>query len=108
MKAVLVVTLVASLAACSRPVQVKTAPQPTNQVAVDVTNNATVAMNVDVLSGEDDIFLGQVSANSTKLMPVAGVAPGSVVTLKATAADGSRTYRKEGVVLSGMFAWTVP
>lgn len=108
MKAFLVVTLVAALAACSRPVKVQTAPQPTSQVAVDVTNNADVAMNIDVVSGDNDIFLGQVSPNSTKLMPVSGITSGSVVTLKATTADGARTYRKEGVVLSGMYAWTVP
>lgn len=109
MKALLAVAVALALAGCSRPVQVQTAPQPqTNQVAVDVTNNASVAMNIDVLSGGTDVFVGQVAANSTKLMPVAGITPGAVVTLKATTVDGSHTYTKEGVALSGMYAWTVP
>ncbi|HEX5436394.1 MAG TPA: hypothetical protein VFW98_04505 [Gemmatimonadaceae bacterium] len=108
MRALAVVALAAVLAGCGRKVEVKTAPQPANQIALDVTNNAAVGMNVDVINGGNDIFLGQVAANSTKLMPVPGLPSGTTVTLKATATDGSHTYSKAGVVLSGMYAWTVP
>jgi len=108
MKAALLVALAVAVVGCSRPVKVQTAPQPTSQIAVHVTNNADMAMNVDVVSGGNDIFLGQVSANSTKLMPVSGLESGAVVTLKATTADGTHTYHKDGVVLSGTYTWTVP
>jgi hypothetical protein len=63
---------------------------------------------VYVVSGGNPIFVGQVSANSSQHLNVAGVAAGSVVTLRATTTDGSQTYTKDNVALSGMYAWQVP
>jgi hypothetical protein len=49
-----------------------------------------------------------VAANSTKALAVNGVSSGSTVSLKAVTVDGTRTYTRDGVVLSGTYAWTLP
>ena len=111
MKVLLAVVLLSSaLAACGpRQVNVETGtPPPATGVSLRVTNNAAQSVNVYVTSGGSDIFAGQVGANSTQLLPVTGVSAGSNVTLKARLADGTRTYTKDGVVLSGTYAWQVP
>jgi hypothetical protein len=110
MRTVLIAVLVAVMAGCGRKVVVEPtpAPQQAPQLALHVTNNATMAMNIHVIADGNDVFLGQVTANSTKLIPISGITPGTSVTLKATTADGTHTYRQAGVVLSGTYAWTVP
>jgi hypothetical protein len=109
MKAFLAVALVAVMAGCGgRPVEVQTGPQPASDAAVHVTNNLTQAINVYVVSGGNDIFVGQAAANSTQHLTVTGVASGSTVSLKATTADGTKTYTKENVNLSSMTPYTVP
>jgi len=108
MRMVTMVLLAATLVACSRKVEVNTAPAPASGMAVNLTNNASQAVNAYVTSGGTDVFIGQVAANSSKLLPVSGVASGSVVTLKARTADGSRTYTKENVSLTSSYDWTVP
>ena len=109
---VAILTTAALVAACGpRRVEVQTEPAAAsqqNQVSLHVTNNANRAVNVYVVSGGNPIFVGQVSANSTQHLNVAGVAAGSVVTLRATTTDGGRTYTKDNVALSGSYAWQVP
>jgi hypothetical protein len=72
-----------------------------------VTNNASQAVNVYVVSGGQETFVDIVPARSDKHLVVRGVAPGSSVVLQAKLADGSRTYTRNAT-LSGMFSWTVP
>lgn len=108
MKAMLAVLLLVGLIACSRGVKVETATPPESGVALQVTNNATQAVNVYVTSGGNDLFVGQVAPNSTQLLPVSGVASGSSVTLKARTVDGGPTYSKANVNLTGTYNWQVP
>ena len=104
------VLLLAGTVACGpRPVDVQTGQVPATEVSLHVTNNLSQAVNVYlVTSGSPDIFLKQVDANSALAMTVPGIAAGTAVTLKATAADGSRTYTRENVTLSGTYEWQVP
>jgi hypothetical protein len=100
--------LAAALTACSRKVEVNSAPAPASGMAVHLTNNASQAVNAYVTLSGSDVFIGQVAPNSAKTLNVSGVAPGSVVILKARTADGSRTYTKDNVTLSSSYDWTVP
>jgi hypothetical protein len=99
-----------ALAACGgRQVEVRTGPQPTADVAIHVTNNLSQAVNLYVVSGGSDIFVKQIGANSVEHVPVAGVAAGSTVNLRAVTVDGQRTYTRNGVTLSStMFEWRLP
>jgi len=102
------VLLVAAITACNRKVEVNTAPAPASGMAVHLTNNANQAVNAYVTSNGSDVFIGQVAANSEKTLPVSGIGSGATVTLKARTADGSRTYTKDNVSLTGSTDWTVP
>jgi predicted secreted protein len=73
-----------------------------------MTNNLTQAVNVYAESAGNDILLKQVAANSTELLQVSGVASGASVTLKARTVDGTRTYSKPNVTLTGTYNWQVP
>ena len=97
-----------SAAACSRQVTLQATPAAASEVSLKVTNHATQAVTIFVMSGGTEYTLKSVSANATELIPVPGVAVGSNVSLRATLADGSRTYRKENVVLSSVYEWQVP
>ena len=108
MRFLTVVLLVAAIAAFNRKVEVNTAPTPSSGVAVNLTNNASQAVNAYVTANGSDIFIGQVAPNSQKTLPVSGVSSGSTVTLKARTADGARTYTKDNVSLSSSTDWTVP
>jgi len=109
MRALLAVLLFAVVTACSgRQVEGRTGPQAAAEVSVRVTNNLSQAVNVYVASGGSDTFLRQVAANSTEELPVQGVAAGTSVTLRARTVDGTRTYSKDNVVLSGGVSWQVP
>lgn len=99
--------MAASVTACSRQVEVETGV-PQSDVTLSVTNNATQAVNVYVVSGGSDIFVGQVSPGRTGNLAVQGVASGSMVTLRARTTDGTRTYSKDNVQLSGTYSWQVP
>jgi len=97
------------LTACrQRQVQVRTAPTTQAQVAVQVQNNLTQAVNVYVVSNGADTFLRQVSANSSATIPVQGVASGAAVDLKAVTVDGARTYSRKSVVLNGTYVFPLP
>ena len=109
---VLTLTLLA-LTGCSvfgggRQVEVRTGPQISTEVAVNLTNNLTQAVNFYVVSGNTDIFVKQVGSNSTEHIPIQGVAAGSTVTLKAVTVDGTRTYTRDNVSLSSLYEWKLP
>ncbi|MGH7718387.1 MAG: hypothetical protein ACREON_06025 [Gemmatimonadaceae bacterium] len=108
MRGLLAVVLMVALAACTRQVEVDSGPAPASGVALDVTNNASQAVNVYVVTGGNELFVGQVPANSTQRLPVSGVASGSSVTLRARLMDGTRTYARDNVMLTGTYSWRVP
>ena len=100
------------LSACRpRQVDVRTAPpqqQQQAQVAVQVNNNLTQAVNVYVNLNGTDTFLRQVGGSSSATIPVQGFATGSSVTLKAVTVDGVRTYQRQNVVLTGTVTFPLP
>jgi hypothetical protein len=107
--ALLLAPLVVSLPACApRQVEVRTGQQPTSEVSLRVTNNLDAAVNVYVVNGGNDLFLKQVSANSSATMNVPGIAAGTTVALKAVPAQGTKAYTRDNVTLSGTYEWTVP
>lgn len=109
MKLVLAALAIFAVTACGpRQVEVHTGPQPASEVTLRVTNNLTQAVNVYLVSGGNDVFLKQVAANSAESMSVPGIAAGTAVSLKATPVDGSRTYTRDNVTLSGVYEWQVP
>jgi hypothetical protein len=101
------VVLLGFTTACSRQVDVETGV-PQSSTTLSVTNNANQAVNVYVVSGGTPIFIGQISPGRSQDLAVSGVAEGSIVTLRATTTDGTRTYTKDNVQLSGSYSWQVP
>lgn len=99
-----------SIAACGqRQVEVSTGAQPVSDVAIRLTNTGSSQVNVYVNHGGQQIFVGQVSGNSTQLLPVANVPSGSVVRLEATTVSTNpQTYSRNGVTLTGTYEWRVP
>jgi len=112
MRVVIAALMLAVATACgSRQVEVRTAPSGAqNAPTIHFTNNLGQAVNVYVTSGGNDLFLQQVSANTTADLPVRGVTAGSTVALKAVTVDGTRTYQPPNrtVVLEGRYNWTIP
>ena len=103
-----VFALVVAAACGPRQVDVTSgAPTSQSQVSLTVTNNETQPIQVYVVQGGNPMFIKQVGARSTETLTVPGVASGAAVTLRATRADGSKTYNKD-VTLSGSYNWTVP
>lgn len=100
---------VVATAACSpRQVEVRTAPTEQSAVAVQVNNTLAKAVNVYVALNGTDTFLRQVAAKSSATIPIQGFAPGSSVTLKAVSVDGVDTYSKANVTLSGTYVFPLP
>ena len=97
-----------TLAACARKVEVQTAPAAAVEVSLKVTNKTSQAVTVFVTAGGSEQQLKVVAANSTELIPVRGVSAGTSVKLRAALADGSRSYTRDGVVLTGVYEWQVP
>jgi hypothetical protein len=96
-------------AACGgRQVNVETAPKTGAAATVHFTNNDNSAVNVYVVDQGTDHFLKQVAANSTEDLPVATVAVGTQVRLKATRTDGSKTYTSDPMALNASTTWKVP
>jgi hypothetical protein len=91
-----------------RQVEVRTGPQPVSEVTLRVTNNLSQAANIYVVNGGTSVFLKQVAANSAESMNVPGISAGSTVELKATPVDGSRSYTRDNVTLSGLYEWRIP
>lgn len=109
MKLMLATLALVAVTACGpRQVEVRTGPQPVTEVTLRVTNNLTQAINVYVVNAGNDVFLKQVAANSAESMSVPGISAGTAVTLKATPVDGSRTYTRDNVQLTGLYEWQVP
>ena len=109
MRAMLAGVLLAVTAACGgRQVNVETAPKTGAAVTVHFTNNDNSAVNVYVVNQGTDVFLKQVGANSTEDLPVANVAEGTQVRLKATRTDGSKTYTSDPMALNATTTWKVP
>lgn len=101
--------LLATAACGPRQVEVGTGTAPSgSDMALAVTNNDAQAVNVYYVLGGTEHLVGQVPARSSQTLTVRGLSAGSTVTLRATRQDGSRSYNRENVVLSGSFAWTVP
>ena len=103
-----VFALVVAAACGPRQVDVTSgAPSTQSQVSLTVTNNETQPVQVYVVQGGNAMFIKQVAARSTETLSVPGVASGSAVTLRATRADGSRTYTKD-VTLTNSYNYVVP
>lgn len=108
-KLIALMALTVAATACGpRQVEVKTGPQPVSEVTLKVTNNLAQAANIYMVKGGSDVFLKQVPANDTESMNVPGVSAGMTVGLKATPVDGTRTYTKNNVTLSGLYVWQIP
>ncbi|MCC6317703.1 MAG: hypothetical protein IT361_08435 [Gemmatimonadaceae bacterium] len=99
--------LAGAAAGCSRKVVVTT-PSTRDAVTLRVTNSAAQAITVVVQANGTDYTVGRVAANSTEILSVPQVASGSTVRLRATLADGSRTYSRDNVTIAGTFEWRVP
>lgn len=109
MRVLMVSLSMLALAACGgRQVEVRTGPEPAADVAIHLTNNLSQAVNVYAVSGGNDMFLRQVAANSVEHIPVAGVAAGATVNLRAVTVDGRSTYTKNNVTVSSMTEWRLP
>lgn len=105
----LALVMAVSVSACAgRKVEVRTGPQPAADVSLRFTNNLSQAVNVYVTTGGSDVFLKQVAANSVEVLPIAGIAAGTTVTLKARTVDGTRTYTRDNVYLATSYDWRVP
>ncbi len=91
-----------------RQVEVQTAPDVQTGLGVHMTNNLSQPVNVYVVNMGTEIFLGQVPANSVQHLDVAGVSSGSSVTLRARTADGTQTYSRNDVLMTGTYSWQVP
>jgi hypothetical protein len=100
--------LVVTVACGGRKVDVETAPKASAAVTLHFTNNDNSAVNVYVVNQGTDMFLKQVPANSTEDVPVANVAAGTQVRLKATRTDGSKTYTSDPMALNATTTWKVP
>ncbi len=94
--------------ACSRQVVVETATPAASNASLKVTNNSTQAISVYATATGTELFLATVQANSTEVIPVPGSISGSTVRLRAALADGSRSYTRDNVTLSGVYEWRVP
>lgn len=98
-----------AVSACGpREVEVGSTPAAQSDLAVRVTNNLSQPVNVYVVNVGQEVFLGQVSANGSEALDVVGMAPGTIVSLRARTADGTRTYSRDNVTLTGTYRWQVP
>lgn len=104
----LLFVLLLSATACSRQVTLQATPAAALEVQLKVTNRAAQAVTIFVVDGGTEYTLSTVAANSTEIVPVRNVAAGSTVSLRATLADGSRSYTRSNVVLRGVYEWEVP
>lgn len=101
------------LGACTgRQVEVTTNPEPsTSEAAISlrVTSSLAQPVNVYVVVSGNEMFVRQVGAQATEQAVVRGIAPGTVVTLRARPVDGRQVYEKADVRLDpGVYEWRVP
>lgn len=98
-----------SLCACGpRQVEVRTAAPAPAESALQVTNNLSQSVNVYVTYNGSDQFVQQVRATTSLRLPVRGIPAGSTVSLKAVTVDGTHTYTRQNIILSGTYILTVP
>jgi hypothetical protein len=90
-----------------RQAEVRSTPRPTAEVSLSITNRLTQPINVYVVTDGTEVFLKQVAANTSELVPVPNLPPGTTVQLRARTADGTRTYTRDNVVLGATVAWEV-
>lgn len=94
--------------ACSRQVQVRTAPT-TAEATIHFTNNLSQAVNVYIVQGGTETFIRQVAANTTENLPVRGVPEGSQVLLRAVTVDGKSQFDSQNpIALTSTATWRVP
>lgn len=105
-----VALLIASvlMLACSRKVVVTTPTTASTSIALKVTNDAAQTVTVMVESAGTQYTIGAVPAKTTAVLVVNQVALGSTVKLRASLADGSQAFTRDGVVLTGTYEWRVP
>lgn len=98
-----------ALTACGpRQVEVRTAPTAASQLQVRVTNTLTQPVNVYMVQNGIETFLRQVGGNATVIVPVQGVAAGTTITLKAVTVDGTRTFTRNNVSMTGTYTFPIP
>lgn len=94
--------------ACSRAVQVRTAPT-TAEATIHFTNNLPQAVNVYVVQGGTETFVRQVGANTTENLPVRGIPLGSQVIFRAVTIDGKGQFDSQSpITLASSNTWRVP
>ena len=110
MRRLLLAALLFAPLACSRKVVVTTPTSPSaTPSTIKVTNTAAQSVTVYVTPpGGSEFPIGSVPSNTTAVLTVNGVAAGTAVRLRAALADGSRSYSKDGVSLTGVVDWRVP
>jgi hypothetical protein len=108
MRRFLFATLILAAACGPRQVEVRTAPSQPAQQAIMLTNGLGQAVNVYVNYNGNDQFVQQVRANTALRLPVSGVPNGATVTLKAVTVDGTKSYSKQNVVMTGTLDFSVP
>lgn len=109
LKGRLMAVLGVSVMACGpKQVEVRTAPTQTAGPSVQVSNRTSQPVNVYVTISGTDTYLGQVGANGSQTLAIPGLAPGTSVNLKAVAVDGTHTYSRNNVALTGQYLFSVP
>lgn len=112
MRALATLLLALTAVACTgRQVEVGTGPAaeaPESAPLLRITNSLAQAVNVYVVNGSSEMFVGQVGAQATQQLAVQGVASGASVTLRARQVDGRNVFERANVVLSGVYEWRLP
>ncbi len=109
MKAIFAALMMVAVLACG-PRQVDMTPGPDTgpDATLRVTNNFTQAVNVYVIQGGSEMLVGQVAANAIQEFPVRGITGTQRVDLRARTVDGTRTWDRNNVTLTGTYEWRVP
>src|SRR5438067_4873328 len=107
MRRFLLAILALTTACGPRRVEVRTAPTSSNQ-SLEVSNDLTQAVNVYVTVAGSDTFLRQVPAKTAQVVPLPGLNAGTTVSFKAVTVDGTRTFTRENVSLSGTYPFPLP
>ncbi len=108
MKAIAMLLMVAVLGCGPRQVDMTPGPDTGPDATLRVTNNHVQAVNVYVVQAGSEMLVGQVPATSTRDLPVRGISTISATTLRARSTDGTRSWERSDVYLSGTYEWRVP
>lgn len=100
--------LLAGVACGPRQAEVRTSPSQPSGLSVQVANTLGQPVNVYVTLSGTDTFLGQIPARTNQNLSVPGLAPGTSVNLKAVTVDGTHTYARTNVALSGAYPFSIP